>query len=90
MVSLFEDFEGPFLFEYCAVPFILWTHVGWITATHCRHQAQFIETRDGTDGKTQKRRILAISGERFDLFTRTMGSVLFLLYYVFVLCPIAL
>lgn len=29
-------------------------------------------------------------GERFDLFTRTMGSVLFLLYYVFVLCPIAL
>lgn len=36
------------------------------------------------------RGILAISGERFDLFTRTMGSVLFLLYYVFVLCPIAL
>lgn len=29
-------------------------------------------------------------GERFDLFTRTMGSALFLLYYVFVLCPIAL
>lgn len=33
MVSLFE---GPFLFEYCAVPFILWTHVGWITATGAR------------------------------------------------------
>lgn len=29
-------------------------------------------------------------GERFDLFTRTLGSVLFLVFYVFVLCPFAL
>eukprot|EP00434_Breviolum_minutum_P001586 symbB.v1.2.001402.t1/scaffold75.1/size348941/8 len=29
-------------------------------------------------------------GERFDLFTRTLGSVLFLVFYVFVVCPFAL
>ncbi|CAK9007617.1 Uncharacterized symporter YidK [Durusdinium trenchii] len=29
-------------------------------------------------------------GERFDLFTRTLGSLLFLVFYVFVVCPFAL
>lgn len=29
-------------------------------------------------------------GERFDLFTRTLGSALFLFFYVFVVCPFAL
>jgi len=32
----------------------------------------------------------AYLGERFDLCTRTMGSVLFLVFYVFLVCPFAL